>query len=215
MKLFKDISILLINLFVFVSSVAITITFFIGGGEGNMQAMGAECFRYFTIDSNLLCGMGCLAYDVFYAIKMVKGTEIPKWVDLIKLSVTSAILLTFLTCVVFLGPTMGYAMIFTGRNFLLHALNPIAALLTFALLETRVLPKKFSIIGIVPTFVYSLAYVPCVVFAHVWPDFYGFTFGGHNWIVPFVLIIMYGVSWAIGLGLLVLNNLVTTKVHLK
>ncbi len=174
-----------------------------------MEVLGVECFDYFTIDSNIICGLGSLLYLVYYIIYLVKGKEIPNWVNWVKVAVTSAILVTFLTCVLFLGPTQGYDKVFLGRNVFLHGVNPVLAFVTFCFLEKGVLPKKTCLFGIVPTFIYSIVYVICVVFTKVWDDFYGFTFGGRYGLVPVVLAVMYGVSCLIGFGAIIIKNAIS------
>ncbi len=210
-KKILPIFIILINLFLFACTVGITIAFFAEPYEWNPGVAGFQCFKYFTIDSNLACGLGCLLFAVYYIISLVKGVEIPKWVHYVKLAVTSGITLTFLTCICFLGPVMGFGGLFGGKNFFLHLFNPILAFVSFSVLETQVLLKKSSLFGIIPTFLYSIAYVLCVVILRVWPDFYGFSFGGHFELVAVVLPIMYTVSWAIGFVLVIIRNAISHK----
>ena len=40
-------------------------TFFVRRGVGNMQVLGAVCFRYFTVDSNLFCASLCLVSAIW------------------------------------------------------------------------------------------------------------------------------------------------------
>ena len=211
MKKAINVLVILINLFLFVCTMTITVMYFIGGGEGNMEVLGVECFNYFTIDSNIICGLGCLLYAIYYIIYLAKGKEIPSWVNYVKVAVTGAILVTFLTCAFFLGPTMGYDKVFLGRNVFLHGINPILAFITFCFLEKGLLPKKTCVFAIIPTFIYSIVYIICVVFAKVWEDFYGFTFGGRYGLIPVVLVVMYGVSCLIGLGIIAIKNAISKK----
>ena len=59
-------------------------------------------FRYFTVLSNLFCGVACACV----AIAWCTGT-LPKWVVLLKYVSTVAVGVTLLTVFLFLGPSSG------------------------------------------------------------------------------------------------------------
>ena len=195
----------ILNVFTFISAAWISIDMFFTRGEGNMLVSNWNIFRYFTIDSNILCGVACLIYTVFNILNYYKNREIPKWVLLVKSSLTAAITVTFITCVFFLGPTMGYLNIFLGKNAFLHAINPLAAMIALMFFEEGRLTKIETLFTIAPTAVYSFVYVPCIL-TKVWDDFYGFTFGGNYFLVPIVLIIMYAVSYGLGISETLVKN---------
>ena len=204
-KLTKVVISSVLNLFTFVSAMWISIDMFLNTGEGNMLVSNWNIFRYFTIDSNILCGIVCLIYLIFNLKSYFTNKELPHWLTLLKSSLTAAITVTFVTCIFFLGPTMGYANIFLGKNLFLHALNPLAAIIAFMFFEEGRLTKIETLFTIAPTAVYSFVYVPCIL-TKVWEDFYGFTFGGNYFLVPIVLIIMYAVSYGLGISETLVKN---------
>lgn len=210
-KKVKTIIAIILNLFTFVASTYITADMFFLTGEGNMAVSSWNVFKYFTIDSNILCGIVCLIYAVYQILNLVKGKEMPKWAIYAKSALTAAISVTFFTVIFFLGPTQGFGIMFAGRNMFLHAINPLAAMIAYMFLEDGKLNYKDNLWTIAPTFVYSIFYVLFVVIIGNWVDFYGFTFGGQNYLVPFVLIIMYAVSYAIGAGELAIKNLINKQ----
>lgn len=154
--------------------------FFVSTGSGNMQVAGAKCFMFFTIDSNILAALASVCMCAL-SIKSIKNekTEIPKWLSLFKFVGTTAVTVTFLTVIFFLGPTMGYALMFAGSSLFLHLINPLLCIISYCCFESsEALPAKYSLLGILPTAIYGAVYVIMVVFTQKWPDFYGFNTGG-------------------------------------
>lgn len=204
----KTIISIVLNLFTFVASTWITLDMFFTTGEGNMAVASWNVFKYFTIDSNIICGIVCLIYSIYEILGILKNNPMPKWMTILKSSLTTAISVTFFTVVLFLGPTQGYILMFAGKNLFLHGINPLAAMIAFMFFEDGKLNWKEALFSIAPTFVYSCAYVPCII-THAWVDFYGFTFGGHYALIPVVLIVMYAVSYGIGIGEIAIKNKMT------
>ncbi len=156
------------------------IGFFVSTGSGNMQVTGAKCFMFFTIDSNILAAVASL-FMCFFSVKHFKDekAEIPKWLSLFKFVGTTAVTVTFLTVIFFLGPTMGYGLMFAGSSLYLHLINPLLCIISYICFEkSEVLPLKYSLLGLLPTAIYGVVYVVMVVFTQKWPDFYGFNTGG-------------------------------------
>lgn len=154
--------------------------FFVSTGSGNMQVAGAKCFMFFTIDSNILAAAASLFMCVL-SVKNFKAdkTEIPKWLSLFKFTGTTAVTVTFSTVIFFLGPTMGYGLMFVGSSLYLHLINPLLCIISYAFFEkSEALPLKYSLLGVLPTAIYGAVYVVMVVFTEKWPDFYGFNTGG-------------------------------------
>ncbi len=168
--------------------------FFVTTGSGNMQVAGVKCFMFFTIDSNILAALASV-FMCFFSIKILKreNAEIPKWLSVFKFIGTTAVTVTLLTVIFFLGPTMGYALMFAGSSLFLHLINPLLCIISYVFLEnSNKLPLKFSLLGILPTLLYGLVYVVMVVFTQKWQDFYGFNTGGFWYIsLPVMLIATY------------------------
>lgn len=189
------------NIFSLISNVlnvifvtASIVGFFVATGSGNMQVAGAKCFMYFTIDSNILAAVSSLCMCVF-SVAHIKDDklEIPKWLSLFKFVGTTAVTVTFLTVIFFLGPTMGYGLMFAGSSLFLHLINPLLCIISYVCFEKSAeLPTKYSLLGLLPTAIYGVVYVTMVVFLQKWQDFYGFNVGGFWFIsLPVMLAATY------------------------
>ncbi|MBQ9227751.1 MAG: hypothetical protein IJ168_02870 [Eubacterium sp.] len=174
------------------------IGFFISTGSGNMQVAGVKSFMFFTIDSNILAAFAS-ACMVVLNLKHIKEktVNIPKWLSLLKFVGTTAVTVTFLTVIFFLGPTMGYSLMFAGSSLFLHLIDPLLCIISYTLFErSPVLPTKYSLLGILPTVLYGAVYVIMVVITEKWPDFYGFNTGGF-WYVSLPVMILATYLFAI------------------
>lgn len=141
-------------------------------------------FRYFTILSNAFAGLCALGMAPFCAYAVVTGKRwMPGFVGTIAFAGTASVTLTLVTVLVFLGPTQGYGIMFAGVSLYLHALVPILSIAATILFVGR-LSFRQMLCGCLPALLYGAVYLVCVVIARVWPDFYGFTFGGKAWAVP-------------------------------
>lgn len=159
------------------------VSFFTDGGQGNMAVRGTRCFKYFTIDSNILAAAVCLLTVPYTLRGMKEGAELPDWVLTCKFVGTSAVTLTLLVVVLYLGPTMGYGAMFAGKNLFLHLVCPLLAIVSYVFFERgRGEKKQRSLPGIIPTFIYANVYLVMVIVVGVtnggWADFYGFNLGG-------------------------------------
>jgi len=142
----------------------------------NMDVAGKYAFRFFTNLSNIFCAVTSLFVIPFaYKAVLTGKDDTPKWVTILKFTGTTAVTVTFLTVVLFLGPTQGYDIMFDGPCLWLHALCPIFAILSFAVCELKN-DMKFveSLYGIIPTCLYAILYLVEVLILENWPDYYGF-----------------------------------------
>jgi hypothetical protein len=171
------------NVAIFAVTAFCVLTFFVKGGRGNMEVVGPVAFRYFTVDSNVLVAVASLFVAVFGIVKLATGREYPEWVRVFKFVGTVAVMLTFLTVVVFLGFIYGFKAMFVGINLFLHLLTPLAALLTLWIAEAgvRIRPAFFAL-GVAPMIVYGAVYLWMVIFAEKWEDFYHLANGGKWWV---------------------------------
>ena len=139
---------------------------------------GLHSLRYFTMLSNLFSGLAALLVAF-----TVSGHGLPFGVWLLKYIGTAAVAVTFVTVMVFLGPTMGYRSQLEGRGFFYHAAGPLLAVLSFCFMERfYTLSFPLSLLGILPVVLYGLLYAWKVLLcpeARRWEDFYGYTKGGH------------------------------------
>ena len=198
------------NAAIFAVTAVCVLGFFVRGGSGNMTVVGAVAFRYFTVDSNVLVAVASLFVAVFGIVKLATGRECPEWVRVLKFVGTVAVMMTFLTVVVFLGHVYGYKAMFVGTNLFMHLLTPLAALFTlwFAEYGVKIRPAFFAL-GVAPTLLYGAVYLWMVIFAEKWGDFYHLSNGGKWWISVTLMIVGTAVI-AVVTGLLA--NLIT-RVH--
>ena len=144
---------------------------------------GARALRFFTILSNLFCACACLA-----VVFCLRSGALPRWVWIVKYVGTSAVTVTLLTVMVFLGPALGYKSQLSGAGFYYHLVGPLLAIVSFCFLE-RVFDLSFvlSLLGIVPVLLYGLFYLYKVVLCPEekrWEDFYGYNKSG-KWPISF------------------------------
>lgn len=189
---------------------------------GVLTTSGAEMFKFFTIDSNVLMGVIAL-FTALQLRQVIRGqredlsTACYVW----NLAGTVGVTLTMLVTVFFLEPTMapqfGLFALFAGSNFLLHLFNPLLAIVTFTVFEkTRKIPFRHTLTGIVPMVLYAVFYLAnCMRHAvngmvDIAYDWYGFLAGGVKtvWIVIPVIFLF---TWLISIALWRLNRRKTEK----
>lgn len=212
----KTMILMLINAFIFFSTLIVVIMGCSGGasaGQLGYHIKGIGYFKPFTIDSNILMGVFAGIMLVVNIQSLVREKyDIPKWAEMGYFVGANAVLLTFVTVVLFLAPTNGfdigtYALMFSNDLIFLHLLTPLLACLSFCcLMKSNKFTAKQTLWGVLPTFLYSLVYVSQVVLFKNWEDFYGFIFGGQNQFVILVMLVMYGVTFVLGYLLIKLHN---------
>ncbi len=180
------------------------------GGDAKKMLDSAKTFRFFTTDSNLLSALSCLCILPFVIKIAVTGEgSIPLWVQIFKYVGTCSVTLTFLTVVVFLGPTQGYGAMFSGANLWLHLICPLLCMISYLLTDCPTKTDwKTTFFGMLPVVIYGAVYIVAVLLIGEsnggWEDFYGFNRGG-KWFVSLPL--MLGGGYAIAYGEWTLANL--------
>lgn len=198
---------LIINAYIVISAFIVMIVgVCMGAGEGQVgdSMRGLGYFKAFTIDSNVLMGLIALMGLTFNINNLVsKKIEFPKWMTLTYLTGTTAVALTFVTVVVFLAPMFeiqgdGYMTMFVDDMFFYHLVNPIMAIVNLIFfLPGDKITGKVKLVGLIPTFIYSIIYTICVAVLKIWSDFYNFTFGGKFVLIPLVLLVMYAATFGL------------------
>lgn len=161
---------------------------FLFTGSGNMRVRRYTIFRYFTVDSNILCAISSAALLVQTIWNRGKGSG--RGVMLLRYAGTAAVTVTMMTVLLFLGPMYGYPSMFSGWNFWLHLMGPLLAILSFVWLEKDSPPpeKSHLVVSMLPVIVYGVVYLIMAVMIGEakggWPDFYGFNMGG-RWYVSY------------------------------
>ena len=212
----KKLILLAVHLYMFLSTLIITImgvTAGAGAGQDGDKMKGLGYFRAFTMDSNILAGLVSLAIAVMIAINIYKKQEkMPYTLVLLQSIAATAVGLTFVVAATFLAPKQilageSYFVTFSGDMFFFHFLNPLLAIGAFILGDKDYLfGSKEILFGLIPPMIYSVVYACCVVYAKVWEDFYGFTFGGKTYTIVPVSLVIYMISYLIGLLLIKLKN---------
>lgn len=137
----------------------------------NGKERGLSSFRYFTIDSNVFSAFVSAIYLVF----IVTGKAIPSWLMVLKFVASVTVMLTFLTVMIYLGPTYGYKNQLSDVNIHMHLMGPLMAAITCCFFENNMKLQIWQmLLGLVPTALYGLEYILMVSRKKKWPDFYGF-----------------------------------------
>ena len=164
---------ILLNLVIVIFTVISVVHMSVNGLDGNMAIEGLYAACYFTVDSNILCGIASLMVILSF---MFSNT--PKWVVCLKLMATTAVTITFLVVMFMLGPAMGYKLMFMGANIYMHLLTPILAIISFIFFDPiKSIKGKDNFYSVIPVFIYGSFYLYNVVIKKSWFDFYGFNSG--------------------------------------
>ena len=169
-----------LNLLIFLVTAGLVLSFPRKDGEWHPERWKAA-FRFFTVQSNVLCAAACLLTAVF-----AMTGEIPEWVWLLKYAGTAAVTVTMLTVFLFLAPAVGenwVKVLLTGSpsDLFMHVLTPVAALVSFCVFEKRGMSFGQALWGMLPVFLYGILYIRKILYVPAekrWEDFYGFNRGG-------------------------------------
>ncbi|MBQ3300537.1 MAG: hypothetical protein IJH04_00025 [Eggerthellaceae bacterium] len=186
-------------------------------GAAALTAVGLYSLKYFTVLSNLLLGFASFAYAYCLFKSTRGGKPVLFWAHCLKFVATTAVTVTLMTVLVFLGPRLGYASMFAGANLWFHLVLPVLAIFEFVLLDTSFgLTFRQSLLGVLPTLVYGVFYYGNILLNGVgkWPntnDWYGFTLFGEQF-MPVVMLVMLLLTWVIALVLRAGNAFVRKRV---
>lgn len=156
----------------------------VGDGK-SLTTVGAKNIKYFTTQSNLLCGFVSAYYLV---LRFGKKKQLSDAFVYLKLACTSTISITFLVTACILAPHYGYLKLYRGQGFLFHLVVPLLVILDFCLLDTKNVRMKmrYTWMSVFPTLIYGIGYI-----WNLWRngmgdtfpdphDFYKFTTYGYN-----------------------------------
>ncbi len=145
-------------------------------GSGMLSAASFASLKFFTVLSNLLNGAAALSYVWQLACKHRVTVNMYR----LKLAAVSAVGVTFLTVVVFLGPVFGYGSMFQGSNFWMHLVLPVISFLDFIFGERGYTLSGREMLWVtVPTLLYEIGYLLNIALHGIGAgpdanDFYGF-----------------------------------------
>ena len=194
----------LANMLVFVMAAQAVTMSFLYHESSALSASGFSTFRYFTTDSNVLAGLVSLIGGIAGLLALLKGKDrLPRFVILLKYVGTSAVMVTFMVVLLFLGLIFGYGSMYTGTSFYMHGIVPILCLVSFAAFDRGYrLKKKEILLSLIPVVVYGIVYFIMVVALGPakggWRDFYAFNAGG-RWYLSMPIVF----SGAAGLAALI------------
>lgn len=168
-------------------------------GGGLLSSRGMASLRYFTVLSNLLCGGSALIAAVLQLRGERQGGELPLWAARLKLAATTAVGLTFVVVIAFLGPVFGYGGLYDGPGFFMHLINPVLAWLVLILLENRPdMGRRDAVLTMIPPLTYAVYYFGVVLIkGREGNDFYGFclwSWPGAVLIVLVLAVVVFGMA---------------------
>ena len=194
-----------------------------GNNGGILITFGLENLKYFTVQSNILCGLVAVIYLITEFLRghgrplsshddpATKENACPTWVMTLKLAATAAVMVTFLVVACFFGPIYGYGQLYLGSNLFFHLIIPLLGLAEFCLLD-GMLPFRNTFPAGTPALIYGCVYLANILINGMgtWPnsnDWYGFM----NWgAIPGALIFASIVltDWSVACLLRWINHLI-------
>ena len=175
---------------------------------------GGSVFFFFTVQSNIFIMLMALIFLVNeVAVLITKKSFINQVLLHIKYTATVAITITFLVFFTMLTPLMGVDYLLSFKNYSLHAIVPILAIVDFFLFDKDIqLTYKSSLLATIPPICYVVfVYVGAIFKIQYTKDLYypyfflnidtnGFFFEkGTMGIIPWIIILL---GFIIGLGCL-------------
>lgn len=200
---------IIINIAMTIITTAIVISYF--NTKNFLITTNEEIFYYFTTDSNLLACIGGIVVSIF-EIQMLRGkrTEIPKAAIILKFSGVVTVMITLITCLIYLAPTYGFGFIFGSTFFHMHLSGPLMAFISFCFFEKG---ERLSILEA------QFAHIPCAIYTVIyfvmvfavgeanggWRDLYHFGDNG-TWYIALIaltileIIVLFGTRLVYNIG---------------
>jgi hypothetical protein len=154
--------------------------------EGALQSSGIENFKFYTVLTNVFCGIVASVFLVFKILK--KDTE---KIRVLKLAAVVGVAITFAVVAFMFGPLYGFLQFYKRGNLFFHLLLPVTAMIEFIFIRRKKIPFKFTVFAAIPTLLYGIGYLLNILINGIggpWPDtndFYGFL----NW------------GWSVGIAI--------------
>ena len=143
--------------------------------EGALQSSGIENFKFYTVLSNVFCGIIALVQLIFILLK--KDTD---KIRVLKLAAVVGVAITFAVVAFMFGPLYGYPQFYKRGNLFFHLLEPLAAIAEFILIRREKMPFRYTVFAAIPTLLYGIGYLLNILINGIggpWPytnDFYAF-----------------------------------------
>ena len=158
--------------------------------EGALQSSGIENFKFYTVLTNVFCGIVASVFLVFEILK--KDTE---KIRVLKLAAVVGVAITFAVVAFMFGPIYGFLQFYKRGNLFFHLLLPVTAMIEFIAVKRRKMPFRYTVFAAIPTLLYAIGYLLNILINGIggaWPDtndFYGFL----NWGWPVGIVIFTGI----------------------
>ena len=151
-----------------------------GKEDGTLQSTGIENFKYYTVLSNVFCGIVAGLYLIRRSDKLIP----------LKLGAVCGVTITFCVVAFMFGPLYGFLQFYQRGNLFFHLLLPVVAMVEFIIVRRGKIPFRYTILAAIPTLIYGSCYMTNILIdgKGEWPDtndFYGFL----NW------------GWPVGIGI--------------
>ena len=143
--------------------------------EEALQSTGIENFKFYTVLTNVFCGIIALIYLVLVLLK--------KYTDKLaafKLAAVCGVAITFAVVAFMFGPLYGFPQFYKRGNLFFHLLEPVTAMVEFLLVRRQKMPFRFTVFAAIPTLLYGIGYMLNILINGIggpWPytnDFYAF-----------------------------------------
>ena len=185
---------------------------------------GFDSIKMFTVQSNTLSGIVALiiiVYEILIILK--KKKELPTWLLTLKMVTSTAVALTLIIVVFFLGfvavaEGYSYFILFRGTNICFHFLTPLAAIISFTFFEnTNKIKFKYTFFNIIHMVLYTNFYVTNVILELIFDksvgryDWYYFFATGNNFISGLILCGGLALTYFIGFGMWIGNKKLAEK----
>ncbi|MBQ6016521.1 MAG: hypothetical protein IJL19_01410 [Clostridiales bacterium] len=143
--------------------------------EGALQSSGLENFKFYTVLTNVFCGIIALVQLIFILLK--KDTD---KIRVLKLAAVVGVAITFAVVAFMFGPLYGYPQFYKRGNLFFHLIEPLAAIAEFILIRREKMPFRYTVFAAIPTLLYGIGYLLNILINGIggpWPytnDFYAF-----------------------------------------
>ena len=139
----------------------------ISSSQSPLSEGGFAIFRYFTIDGNIFICVSSIVIMSYLIYAYIKKKDIPNYIYILHLMSAVSSLLIFLTVMVVLLPYYGSILLIGYIMIVLHATNPIIAVLSFLFLYKNKITNRLALLGIMPMAVYGIIAI-ILVASKVW-----------------------------------------------
>lgn len=166
-------------------------------GQGALQTSGIGNFKFYTVLTNVFCGLVALIYLVLLTAK--KNTD---KVVALKLAAVCGVTITFAVVAFMFGPLYGYPQFYKRGNLFFHLLLPVTAMIEFISVKKNTIPFRYTVFAAAPTLLYGIGYMTNILINGIggsWPDtndFYAFL----SW------------GWPVGIGIFIMITLLAFAV---